>query len=310
METVKIRRFMDMETRLRSLGTRQRIAVVCCYDDSTSQAVERALSKGFAEMILIGERSKLGLGAAAERFSEHIKHIEASSADEAARIAVSLVRNGQADILMKGLINTDNLLRAVLNKEEGILPAGRTLTHLAVAKIPAYHKLLFFTDAAVIPYPTQEQRLAQVGYTIAACRAFGIKTPRIALTHCSEKVSPKFPHTEGYADIIRQAEQGTWGPAIVDGPLDVRTSCDIEGCAIKGIDSPLVGRADALIFPNIEAGNSFYKTLAFFAGAEIAGTLQGTIRPVVLPSRGDSMLSKYYSMTMAAVCNTFDSTEA
>ena len=179
-----------------------------------------------------------------------------------------------------------------------------------MAEIPAYHKLLFFTEAAVIPYPTHEQRLAQVGYAIAACRAFGIKTPRIALTHCSEKVSPKFPHTEGYADIIRQAGQGTRGSAIVDGPLDVRTSCDIEGCAIKGIDSPLEGRSDALIFPNIEAGNAFNKTLSFFAGAVIAGTLQGTIRPVVPPSRGDSTMSKYYSMTMAAVCNTFDRTEA
>lgn len=307
MTTEKIQHFTDMEKRLKQRKTHQRIAVVCCYDASTSQAVERALSEGFADAIIIGERSKCGLSQDAERFTDRISHIETSSPDEAARTAVSLIRNGRADILMKGLINTDTLLRAILNKEEGLLPAGRVLTHMAVAQIPAYDKLLFFTDAAVIPCPTREQRLAQVGYAIDVCRAFGIDTPRIGLTHCSEKVSPKFPHTEDYLEIVRKAKDGHWGNAIADGPLDVRTCCDAQGCAIKGIHSPLEGRADVLVFPNIEAGNTFYKTLPFFAGAETAGILQGAICPVVLPSRGDNMMSKYYSIAMAAVCNTFAS---
>lgn len=310
MNTERIRKFTDMEMRLRSLERRQRIVVVCCYDTSTSQAVERVLAEGFAEVILVGERSKVGLGQDAMPYASLISYVEAATTDEAARAAVALVRNGQADILMKGLINTDVLLRAVLDKENGLLPQGRVLTHLSVAQIPAYDRLLFFTDAAVIPYPTHEQRMAQVGYAIGVCHAFGITTPRIGLTHCSEKVSPKFPHTEGYADIIRRVAHGTWGSAIADGPLDVRTCCDAEGCAIKGIRSSIEGRADILVFPDIEVGNAFYKTLSLFADAEIAGTLQGTICPVVLPSRGDSMLSKYYSIAMAAICNTCHPTVA
>jgi indolepyruvate ferredoxin oxidoreductase alpha subunit len=137
----------------------------------------------------------------------------------------------------------------------------------------------------------------------ALCHACGIEEPRIALNHCSEKVNEKFPHTVGYAEIRQRAEQGEWGKAIVDGPLDVLTAFDTEACKVKGINSAIGGKANALIFPDIEAGNAFYKTLTCFAGAEIAGMLQGAACPVVLSSRGDSPLSKYYSLAMAAASN-------
>ena len=203
---------------------------------------------------------------------------------------------------MKGLINTDKLLRAVLNKETGILPKGKILTHIAVAEIPNYPKPLFFTDAAVIPYPTQEQRIEQVRVAAYACHALGIEEPKISLVHCSEKVSEKtFPFTAGYQEIIDLAKEGRFGKCIVDGPLDVKCSCSVQNMWAKGIDSPINGEADALIFPDIEAGNSFYKTLTLFGRAETAGVLQGPMAPVVLPSRGDSVFSKYYSIALAAV---------
>lgn len=298
-----IRNFKEMADHLRSGGYRQRLVVVCAYDDSTRGAVARAVSEGFAEAIFVGDRARVEQHPEVAALGGHVRFVEAADGEEAARVAVGLVRGGKADILMKGLVNTDVLLRAVLDKEHGILPQGRVLTHVAVAQVPAYGRLIFLSDAAVIPNPTQEQRIAQVGYAANVCRSFGIAVPRISLIHCSEKASPKFPYTEGYAEIIRMAAQGEWGELVVDGPLDVRTSCDPHSCDAKGIRSSLEGRADVLLFPNIEAGNAFYKTLSLFAQADVAGVLQGTICPVVLPSRSDSVSSKYHSIAMAAVCN-------
>lgn len=298
-----IRDFKEMAGRLKGGNRRQRLVAVCAYDDSTTSAVARAVSEGFAEVVFVGDRARAERHPEVAALGGHARFVETADGDQAARAAVELARAGEADILMKGLIHTDDLLRAVLDKSRGILPPGRVLTHVAAAQIPAYGRMLFLSDAAVIPYPTQEQRIAQVAHVVGVCRAFGVAAPRVSLIHCSEKASPKFPHTEGYADIIRLAARGEWGEAVVDGPLDVRTSCDPRGCAVKGIRSPLEGAADALIFPDIEAGNAFYKAITLFAGADVAGVLRGTVCPVVLPSRGDSAASKYYSIAMAAVCN-------
>ena len=224
--------------------------------------------------------------------------------DEAARAAVEAVRRGQADVLMKGMLNTDNLLRAVLNKEHGILPQGNVLTHITAAEIPGRDRLLFFTDAAVIPSPTLPQRVAMVEDIAGVCRAFGIDCPRIALIHCTEKTSPKFPLTLDYGQLKEMAAEGRFGHIIIDGPMDVKVACDPHAGALKGIVSPVDGRADALIMPDIESGNVFYKTLTGFVGALTAGMLVGTSAPVVLPSRGDSTRAKLCSLAMACLTAT------
>ena len=208
---------------------------------------------------------------------------------------------GDADILMKGLINTDNLLRAVLKKGDGLLPPGGVLSHVAVAQIPLYHKLLFFSDAAVIPRPTLEQYRQMIANDVALCRRLGCEQPRVALIHCTEKTDEKFPHTLSYAQLRQEAEQGMFGSVFVDGPMDAKTACDRHSGEIKGLSSPVVGNADILIFPNIEAGNTFYKTISLFGDANMAGILTGTIAPVVVPSRSDSGNSKYYSLALACL---------
>ena len=296
-----IHNFQQMTEHLAEHPQRFRIAVVCGSDESTLYAVEHALREGFAEVIFVGHTEKIQQCAKLQPYTDFISYEPADNEVDAAHKAVALIRNKQANILMKGLISTDILLRAVLNKEEGLLPAGNVLTHVAVAQIPGRDQLLFFTDAAVIPYPTEEQRRAQVGYAIRLCHAFGIEEPRVSLLHCSEHVSEKFPHTVGYRDIAEQAAKDKWGKAIVDGPLDLRTSLDPEALHHKGIDSPLEGRADVLVFPDIEAGNAFYKTISFLTQSDVAGTLQGTLCPVVLPSRGDSGKDKFYSLAFAAM---------
>ena len=193
MSTIK--NFEELIDHLRLRGDRKRVAVVWAVDEQTQMSVSQALEVGFIDAIFVGCDKEVRSNAVLMRHHDHITFVDATDSDEAARKAVSLVRNSDADILMKGMLNTDNLLRAVLNKENGILPHGRVLTHITAAEMPAYPKLLFFTDSAVIPYPTQEQRMEQVKYITYVAHAFGIEEPKVALVHCSEKVGEKHSHS-------------------------------------------------------------------------------------------------------------------
>lgn len=296
-----IRDFNQLTDHLKTLKQRKRVVVVCPHDDHSEFAITKALEEGFAEFILVGDTALIKKFPSYVKHQKYVRIVHREDVDEAAREGVRIARNGEADVLMKGIINTDNLLRAVLDKECGLLPAGKVLTHLSLMQIPTYHKLLFFSDAAVIPRPTLQQRIEMVKYAIDTCHDFGIEQPRISLIHCTEKVSSKFPHSLDYVNIVELAEAGEFGNVIIDGPLDVKTSCDRESAQIKGIASSLEGDADVLIFPNIESANVFYKTVSLFANGEMAGALKGTICPVVVTSRSDSGLSKFYSLAMACL---------
>lgn len=294
-----IKDFTQLVDFLAEKKIQKRVAVVWPEDDHTREAVEMATEAGFIKPIFICSKETQAL------YQDKVETILAADPTDAAIKAVALVKEGGAEVLMKGFVNTDVLLRAVLNKETGILPKGNVLTHIAAAKIPTYEKILFFTDAAVIPFPTEEQREAQIRYLVDFCHAFQIEKPRVSLIHCSEKVDAKhFPYTEGYLTLREKTEKGEFGSCIVDGPLDLKTSCCEEALKTKKIDSPIGGEADAVIFPNIEAGNVFYKTITLFCKAETAGLLQGPIAPVVLPSRGDSNKSKFYSLALATMITT------
>lgn len=291
--------FESLTNHLRQIGRRFKLAIVCGSDDSTLQAVKKSVSEGYAEAYFVGDCEAIKAYLQSFPQADFLHYINAETSEEAARKAVTMIHEKKADVLVKGLIHTDTLLHAVLNKEWGILPRGRVLTHIAMCEMPRYDKIIFFSDAAVIPYPTHEQRMSQVNYMSQMLHAFGIDEPRIALIHCSETANEKFPHTMGYADICRRAAQGEWGRLIVDGPLDVRSSCDVRALKVKGIHSPIEGKADGWIFPDIESANAVYKALPLFAGARVAGTLQGTLSPVVLPSRGDDAEAKYHSIALA-----------
>lgn len=295
----QITNFSQIFEHLAQKGVRKTIAVVCPADECTQTAIAHALAKGLADFLLFctpGTELQAPIAA-----SPAVKVEEASTPDAAAAAAVHAVKDGRAQILMKGLINTDNFLRAVLNKEQGLLPPGNVLTHLSVAQMPGYHKLLFFSDVAVIPYPTLEQKVAVIGYDVAVCRKFGIEVPKVALIHFTEKVNDRFPNSVHCLQLEAMAAEGLFGPVEMGGPMDVKTACDRHSAEVKGIESAVCGNADLLIFPNIESGNTFYKTVTFFAGADIAGVLQGALCPVVLPSRSDSWQSKLSSMAVACL---------
>ena len=275
-----IQTFEELHQLVSTSGKHRRIVAVKPEDEATCEALRHAEEEGLADIIRIHD----------------------DLPERAAEKAVALIRRGDADVLMKGLIGTDILLRAILNKVSGLLPEGRVLSHLSVAEIPAYPKLLFFTDVAVIPYPTQKQRIEQIRYATHACHQMGILEPRIALIHCAEHGGRQFPFVDGYQDIKQMAVSGDFGRCIVDGPIDVKSACSMEALKAKGIESPLKGEADVLVMPDIEAGNAFYKAMTLFAQARTAGILCGTQCPVVVPSRGDNAEAKFNSIIFALAC--------
>lgn len=273
-----IHNFEELRERLRQ-GEPCRVAAIEATDSHSSEAVETAVREGWAKVtnLTTGDPQR--------------------SADE----AVQMVRNGEADVIMKGIINTDVLLRAVLNKEHGLLPKGNVLTHLSAIYLPMLGRIILMGDPAVIPYPTLEQREAMIRYTVKLAAAYGIEEPRIALIHCTEKVSEKFPLTLDYVQLIEKSKRGEFGKAIVDGPTDLKCAICKESADIKGIVSPLEGRADMLMMPDIEAGNVFYKTLTAFTDAQLAVGLMGATCPISLTSRSDSMETKLNSLAMACL---------
>ena len=273
-----IHNFEELRERLRQ-GEPCRVAAIEATDSHSSEAVETAVREGWAKVtnLTTGDPQR--------------------SADE----AVQMVRNGEADVIMKGIINTDVLLRAVLNKEHGLLPKGNVLTNLSAIYLPMLGRIILMGDPAVIPYPTLEQREAMIRYTVKLAAAYGIEEPRIALIHCTEKVSEKFPLTLDYVQLIEKSKRGEFGKAIVDGPTDLKCAICKESADIKGIVSPLEGRADMLMMPDIEAGNVFYKTLTAFTDAQLAVGLMGAACPISLTSRSDSMETKLNSLAMACL---------
>ena len=292
--------FDQLIARLHSQHTRRRIAVACPHDEHTRHVIVRSLQEGIADFTLVvDEAHRTSAEELQQQYPGRVGVHMAEDTVDAARKAVALVHRGEANVLMKGTLNTDVLLRAVLNKEEGLLPAGRVLSHVTVAQLPTYHKLLLFSDAAVVPRPRVSHFEAMLEYDLEVCRRLGIDEPQVALIHCTEKINGKFPHTLGYVILKERARKGQYGRVQIDGPMDAKTACDPHSGQVKGIESTVVGNADLLIFPNIESSNTFYKAISLFGQACMAGMLTGTTAPVVLPSRADSDDSKYYSLVLA-----------
>lgn len=294
--------FAELTAHLKSVNCRKRMAVANAVDSHTLDAVLRAVDMGIIEVFLIGDVASIESPSLFQHnLSPFVHIIDMPEVHEATIEAVRMVKDGEADILMKGLVNTDILLRAILDKEKGLLPAGKVLTFNAAMEIPTYHKLVFFSDPVVIPSPNLVQRTAMIKYAIETAYKFGILKPKIALIHATEVANPKIHYMQDYLDIMQMWRNGDFGDVIMDGPLDIFLALDTERGSIKNVPTPVLGDADILIFPNFECANTFYKGLSLFAGAEMCGLLQGTEKPVVLTSRSESTDSKFYSIAMACI---------
>jgi phosphate butyryltransferase len=292
----------QMEEVVRSSVRKHHLAVAWAQDTNTLSAVSKAVENGIVTAILIGDSKRI-IGACTEAEIDHTRfHIVESASDfEAVEIAVAMAKGGRADIIMKGLVGTDKFLKEVMNKERGLMKPGAVLSYVCAVQVPAYGKLLFITDPAVIPFPTLDQKIAMARYAIEMAVRFGIQKPKIALISATEKVSSHFSSSSDYTAMTNMAANGEFGDCIMDGPLDIFLACDPGSPAIKGVNTPVDGEADILLFPSLEACNPFYKGLMLFGGGELAGLIRGTEMPVVVMSRSESELSKYYCIVLSCL---------
>lgn len=281
----------------------RRVAVAAGHDPNTIAAAARAAAGDIAAVTLVGDRARIEALCAEHGLDAGVfTVVDEADVARAGAEAVRMVREGEADVLMKGLIGTDKYMRLILDKERGLLPPKAVLSHVTVLDIPAYRaiheKLLFVGDVAIIPEPDLAAKLQIVEYVAGAARAFGIDQPRVALIAATEKVNPKMTACTDAALITQMNRRGQIAGAVVDGPLALDVALSPDACAIKGLASAVNGAADCLVFPDIEAGNVFYKSTTILGGARLAAAVVGTTAPCVLTSRADDEESKFLSIAL------------
>jgi phosphate butyryltransferase len=287
---------------LKRLDTQEKkkIVVAMAQDSDILLSLEKARSKGLAEAVLIGSKTEL------EKIAEE-KNLDLSNfefihnEDEKSCIAeaVQLVRQGNAQVLMKGLCSTKLFLKGILDKETG-LRASPVLSHLAIFESPKYHKLLLMSDAAMNIAPDLDEKISIINNAIDAALSLGYEQPKVAVLSAVEKVNASgMPSSADAAIIAKMAERGQIKNAIIDGPLAVDNALSENANRIKNLVSPVGGDADICIVPNIESGNIFYKLLTILGDAQVAGVVLGAQAPIVLTSRADSDQSKFLSIAAA-----------
>jgi phosphate butyryltransferase len=282
-------------------GGRKRMAVAAAQEHSALEAVLDAKAAGIAEPILIGDLE--AIRAMARELAADltgVRMIEEKDYAKAAAAAVSLVRSGEADVLMKGVLDTSILLKAALNKENG-LNAGRLTSHVAVMESPHYHKLFIVTDAAINIAPDLQGKLDIIANAVQVSAALGVERPKVALLAAVEKVNDRMPCTVDAAVITMMNRRGQVKGCLVDGPLALDNAISAESARIKKIVSEVAGDADILVAPDIEAGNLLYKALLDLGGAKGAGIVAGAAKPIVLTSRADSRETKLASIALAVL---------
>ena len=295
--------FDEIFAELRGRGTRKRMVAAWGVDSHTVAAAGRAVELGLADVTLVGDEKKIAEACREEGVDAAVFDI-VHNPDELSSVAqaVGMVREGKGDFLMKGLCSTDKFLRAILNKETGLLPPKGTLTHCTTLQIPGYHKLLFVGDVAVIPAPDIKQKQVIMEFLVKTAKAVGVEKPKVAIIAATEQVLASQPATIDAALLSKMVDRGQIKGCIADGPLALDVAIDEESVAIKGLVSPVAGDADCLLFPNIESGNVFYKVNSkLVAGVRQAGILVGAKVPCVLSSRADSIDTKLNSIAIAAM---------
>lgn len=282
---------------------RKRLAVAFANDEHTLQAAANAASEGIADVTLYGDSDLIIANCAKIGIDSSIFNIIDCKRDtECVAMAVKAAVNGDADIIMKGLVSTDKYMRGILNKEAGLFPSGGLLSHVSVFELTGRNKLLCVADVAVIPLPDFKQKTKIIGYLANTARSLGIDTPKIAAIAPSEQLLPSVPSSTDAAILAKMADRGQLGNIILDGPLSLDVALYPEVAEEKKVQgSRVAGDADCLLFPNIESGNVFFKSATHMGKSEVAAIVVGTKVPCVLTSRGDTPQSKLFSIALACL---------
>jgi phosphate acetyltransferase len=276
-------------------------AVAHPCDESSLRGAADAARLGLIAPILVGPRARIE--AVAKEYGIDIAGLEivdAAHSHEAAEKAVALVREGRAEALMKGSLHTDELMAAVVRRETGLRTARR-VSHCFIMDVPSYAETLIVTDAAVNIAPTMEDKVDIIQNAIDLAHALRFPEVRVAILSAMETVNPKVPSTVEAGALCKMADRGQITGAILDGPLALDNAINLESVAIKKIDSPVAGRANVLVVPDLEAGNMLAKSLSFLAGADAAGIVLGARVPIILTSRADSVMTRLASCAIAAL---------
>lgn len=281
-------------------SSKKTVAVIAADDDHTIEAVTHAAENGIADPVLIGDRAGIR-----QKLFSHGKDpdaysvIHAGSNEECSLLAARLLLEGKADFLMKGHIPTNTMLKQLFSKEAGFR-TGKIISHLSVAEVPSYHKLIAITDAAINLNPNLEEKRFMIENAVQTMLRMGFDCPKVAVLASTEVANEKMPETMDASLLKEMNAQGVIRDCVIDGPLSFDLAVSRKSVQIKGMTSPVGGDADLLVTPNIAAGNILLKTLRYSAGASTAGIVIGGRAPVVLTSRSVEPMDKYWPLILAA----------
>ena len=286
--------------KVKGYPAKKRMAVAAAGDEHTLEAVMHARKEGIVDPVLVGDKAVIDkiLNEMGEKVPEENIY-DYPDLKEAAEYAVKLVREGKADFLMKGKLDTAVILKAVVNKEHG-LGQGRTMSHFTMFEVPNYHKIRVAVDGGMVTYPTREQKKDIINNTVETLISMGYECPKVGVLACVEKVNPKMPETVEANELKEMNQRGEIKDCIVEGPISYDCAVNKEIADFKGYESPVAGDVDILVAPNIHAGNIMGKMFVCSCGARMAGFIVGAKCPIVLTSRGSSAEEKYLSIVVCA----------
>jgi len=296
----QIRNLEALVSHAKSVGPKK-MSVACAEDEVVMKAVEEARAKGIVNAILVGNEDKIKavLDKMGLKASDYEIVDEKKGPAAAALKAVELVSTGKADILMKGMLETADFLRGVLNKEVGLRNGKALLSHAYIHEIEGYDHLFFVSDGVFNLYPELPDKISIVKNVVNLTHAFGIENPKVAVLAAVEVVNPNMPPTVDAAALAQMSRRGQIKGCTIDGPLAIDNAVSMESAKHKGIKSDVAGQADVLIVPEIESGNILVKSIVYFSKNKTAAIVLGTKAPIVLTSRADSAETKFLSIATA-----------
>jgi phosphate butyryltransferase len=297
--TFKFHDYTQLIEAARKLG-QAKVVFAAAQDAEVVEAAKMAQELGLAEAILVGDAKTIRSLAQDASLPKETRILHEADVDRAALKSVELVHNGEAQVLVKGQVNSSNFLRAALDPNIG-LRTGRILSHLAVYEIPGEDKLAFLTDGGMNIAPNLEQKKEILVNAVEALRKIGYAQPNVAVLAANEQINPKMPATLDALELVKLWQAGEFPPCLVEGPIALDVATGVESARRKGIDSQVAGKVDIFLAPNIEAGNLMGKTLMRYAGAKMAGVVLGATNPMVLVSRSDNAESKVNSIALACL---------
>ena len=297
---MELKNFRELIAEVQRSDSKKRVAVAAAHDEHTLEAVFKAAKDKLVDPVLIGSKAEIAEILKKLNVKYDLDSVICTESDkEAAEKTVELINANKADFIMKGKLQTADLLKAVVDKEKG-LRTGKVMSHVAILEVPAYHKLIAITDGGMMMYPNAEEKKQILENAVDVFLAMGYESPKVAVLAAVETVNPKMPEAVD-ADILKKMNQsGEIKNCIIEGPISVDLTFSKESAKIKGYNSPVTGEADILLVPNITTGNIMSKALIEMADATMAGMIVGAKVPIVLTSRGATSQEKYLSLVLSA----------